>query len=220
MWPPWLSSPSRADAASTPRRRRTFSTCTSFKDVEKLLREERLEHQTLILLRQFRHNKPPKITVQPTHLVVYFTSLRVVRRTFDDCRTVRSILRSYRAPVDDRDVSMDSAFLEELQEMFGTKKVSLPRVFVGGRYLGGAEEVMQLHDCGELKKLIGAAGSGAGHCCQCQACDGHRFVLCENCYGSHKVYIDDKIGFRSCGDCNLNGLIRCPVCFPTVRSAN
>uniref|UniRef100_A0A7N0VNL7 LisH domain-containing protein n=1 Tax=Kalanchoe fedtschenkoi TaxID=63787 RepID=A0A7N0VNL7_KALFE len=50
-------------------------------------------------------------------------------------------------------VSMDSAFLEELQEKFDTKKVSLSRVLVGERYLGGAEEVRQLHECGELKSL-------------------------------------------------------------------
>uniref|UniRef100_A0A7N0RIW0 Glutaredoxin domain-containing protein n=1 Tax=Kalanchoe fedtschenkoi TaxID=63787 RepID=A0A7N0RIW0_KALFE len=233
MWPPWISSPARAEPPAAAPRRRNFS----FKDVEKLLREEEEEEdqrgQNQKILHQFRRKRTPSLfhrvlvstsflralkSPPPTAdhaIVVYFTSLRVVRRTFDDCRTVRSILRSLRAPIDERDVSMDSAFLEELQEKFGTKKVSLPRVLVGGRYLGGAEEVRQLHECGELKKLIGrspALGSGGGHC---QVCDGHRFVVCDSCDGSHKVYID-KIGFRSCSDCNLNGLIRCPNCSKTI----
>ncbi|CAM8965010.1 unnamed protein product [Rhodiola kirilowii] len=241
MWPPWLSSPSRVEPTpTTTPRRRGFSTCSTFKDVEKLLREEEdQKQQKHLIIHQFRHKKLPSlfhrvrisasvlralstdpdpksqsdrpITLKTNDrdVVVYFTSLRVVRRTFDDCRTVRSILRSFRVPIDERDVSMDCAFLEELQQIFGTKSVSLPRVFISGRYVGGAEEVRQLHECGELKKLIGSGGGGMWHC---QVCDGHRFVVCENCDGSHKVYIE-KIGFRSCSDCNLNGLIRCPNCF-------
>jgi len=49
---------------------------------------------------------------------------------------------------------MDAQFLDELQEIIGCQKFSLPLVFIGGRYIGGAEEIRQLHENGELKKLI------------------------------------------------------------------
>uniref|UniRef100_A0A5B7B4E0 Glutaredoxin domain-containing protein n=1 Tax=Davidia involucrata TaxID=16924 RepID=A0A5B7B4E0_DAVIN len=145
-------------------------------------------------------------------IVVYFTSLRVVRSTFEDCRTVRSILRGFRVSIDERDLSMDSAFLGELQRILGQEnkaKLTLPRVFIGGRYIGGAEEIRQLHEAGELKKFmegLPAAEPGA-----CESCGGCRFILCDECSGSHKCY-SEKGGFRSCTACNENGLIRCPSC--------
>jgi glutaredoxin domain-containing cysteine-rich protein 1 len=144
-------------------------------------------------------------------VVVYFTSLRVVRPTFEDCKAVRSILRGFRVSIDERDLSMDSGFLTELQQILGQSqgKVTLPRVFIGGRYVGGAEEIKQLHEIGELKKLVeGLPPAEPG---VCDACGGYRFVLCDECHGSHKLFVE-KSGFKSCTACNENGLIRCPSC--------
>lgn len=151
--------------------------------------------------------------------MVYFTSLRVVRPTFEDCRTVRSILRGFRVPLDERDLSMDSGFLEELQRILGggdgsSPAVALPRVFIGGRYVGGREEVQQLHESGELKKFVD--GMPAAEPGVCEVCGGYRFVLCDDCNGSHKCYAGKGCGggFRCCAACNENGLVRCPSCFP------
>ncbi|KAH6814508.1 hypothetical protein C2S51_023526 [Perilla frutescens var. frutescens] len=146
-------------------------------------------------------------------VVVYFTSLRVIRRTFDDCSAVRSILRAFRAPIDERDLSMDSGFMDELQRILGSEKskLTLPRVFIRGRYIGGAEEVRRLHESGELKKYLeGLPPAEPG---TCEACGAYGFVLCQKCSGSHKCY-RGKAGFRSCTSCNENGLIRCPSCSP------
>ncbi|KAI3819480.1 hypothetical protein L1987_13319 [Smallanthus sonchifolius] len=148
-------------------------------------------------------------------VVVYMTSLRVVPRTFEACRDVQSILRGFRVSIDERDLSMDSRFLDELHNIMTEggddekTKLSLPRVFIGGRYIGGAEEVKQLHETGELKKFVEglpAVGSGV-----CEVCGDFRFILCDECSGSHKCYTE-KGGFRSCTLCNENGLIRCPSC--------
>ncbi|XP_021905262.1 uncharacterized protein At3g28850-like [Carica papaya] len=43
-------------------------------------------------------------------LIVYFTSLRGVRKTYEDCCHVRVILKSLRLRLDERDVSMHSRF--------------------------------------------------------------------------------------------------------------
>lgn len=146
-------------------------------------------------------------------IVIYFTSLRVIRSTFDDCKTVRSILRSFRVSIDERDVSMDAGFMEELKTILGIRektKLSLPRVFIGGRYIGGAEEIRQLHEAGELKKYV--EGLIPADFSTCEVCGGHRFILCDECNGSHKYY-SEKGGFRTCTACNENGLIRCPSCY-------
>ncbi|XAR60764.1 hypothetical protein NMG60_11034259 [Bertholletia excelsa] len=145
-------------------------------------------------------------------IVVYFTSLRIVRSTFDDCRAVRSILRAFRVSIDERDVSMDCKFMDELQRILGTNhksKLTLPRVFIGGRYIGGAEEIRQMNESGELKKLLGALP--AANFGVCEVCGGYGFILCNECSGSHKCYLE-KGGFRTCTACNVNGLIRCPSC--------
>ncbi|CAL5003825.1 unnamed protein product [Urochloa decumbens] len=166
---------------------------------------------------------PPPRTVKGA-VVVYFTSLRGVRRTFEDCRAVRAILRCYGVRLDERDVSMHAAFKSELRALlllaagsggggeggFEGRPAPLPRVFVvGGGVLrgdlGGAEEVRALHEAGELAGALAgcdaAPGAGRpGHAGACAACGGEaRFVPCGTCHGSRKVFVDDEVCRRFAG---------------------
>ncbi|PSS19138.1 Thioredoxin-like fold protein [Actinidia chinensis var. chinensis] len=74
-------------------------------------------------------------------IVVYFTSLRGIRRTYEDCCAVRMILSGFRVMVDQRDISMDLE--KELQSVLGEKNVNLPQVFIRGKYIGGAYAIKQ-----------------------------------------------------------------------------
>ncbi|XP_068636975.1 uncharacterized protein At5g39865 [Aristolochia californica] len=230
MWPPWGKSPRRSPSPS-----QSFA-FSSFKDVQSLVDENSIPnadnpnikkassifHRVRIAATALRawnslptHAEPdatlavggPELEKK---IVVYFTSLRVVRKTFEDCWTVRSILKGFRVSIDERDLSMDASFMEELQRILGRhKKLTLPRVFIGGKYVGGADEIRQMHESGELKKIIEGFPTEKGGVCE--ACGGISFVLCYACNGSHKCYLD-KGGFRSCSVCNENGLIRCCSC--------
>ncbi|KAM0842234.1 hypothetical protein ACQ4PT_058477 [Festuca glaucescens] len=153
--------------------------------------------------------------------VVYFTSLRGVRKTFVDCCSVRSILRSYGVRVDERDVSLHAAFKVELAQLLKPTGSALPRVFVDGRYLGGVEDVQALHEAGELARALEGCDAAPvrklGCMEACAACGDVRFVPCETCYGSCKIFVEDEDDdeggeFRRCPDCNENGLIGCPIC--------
>ncbi|CAN1165166.1 Uncharacterized protein At5g39865 [Linum perenne] len=179
------------------------------------------------VLRYLRKSLPPTLPSPPQlqHqqqsecIVLYFTSLRVVRRTFEDCRTVRSILRGFRVPIDERDLSMDGKYLGEVQDIVGSSgKVTLPLVLIGGKCFVGADVIRELHESGELKKMIGGLPESAvvATSNECEVCGGLRFVMCEECSGSHKIY-SEKQGFRSCNSCNVNGLVRCPDCYPAAR---
>ncbi|KAL0294359.1 UNVERIFIED_CONTAM: hypothetical protein Sangu_2518000 [Sesamum angustifolium] len=188
------------------------SICHRSRSFKPILRT--LSNPTLPLIDAAREGTEPDIRIPGAEktVVVYFTSLRVVRRTFEDCKTVRSILRGFRVSIDERDLSMDSRFMAELQKILGQSeksKLALPRVFIGGRCIGGVEEVRRLHESGELKKFV--EGLPAAEPGTCEACGGHRFILCLECSGSHKCY-NEKAGFRSCTSCNENGLVRCPSC--------
>ncbi|CAN6710027.1 unnamed protein product [Malus baccata var. baccata] len=226
MWSPWLKSPSRVHTTKPARSQRSFS-CSSFKDIQNLCEPEpasevlsprsasilhRVKISTSALrLWAHRNANPPDADQR---VVIYHTSLRVVRRTFEDCKTVRSILRGFRVPIDERDLSMDGKFLDELQAITGNKTLTLPMVFIGGLFIGGVEEVKQLHESGQLKGLIQRLPVVDPRACD--FCGGLRFVLCQTCDGSHKVY-HEKIGFTPCTVCNINGLVKCPSCAPVRR---
>ncbi|KAM6542442.1 hypothetical protein CsatB_006889 [Cannabis sativa] len=169
---------------------------------------------TTNLIQSFTKNCPPG---GENSVVVYTTTLRGIRKTFEDCNKVRSIIESYLVHVIERDISMDSGFKEELRKLMGTTQVKVPLVFVKGRLIGGAEEVMKLEEEGKLGALfdgipqIALGGS-------CEGCAGFRFVMCMACNGSCKV-LDEKqkvqqrkIVMVRCGECNENGLVHCPIC--------
>ncbi|KAJ4971701.1 hypothetical protein NE237_004800 [Protea cynaroides] len=144
-------------------------------------------------------------------IIVYFTSLRGIRRTFEDCCAVRNIFKGFRISVDERDISMDSGYRRELQNLLGEKVVSLPQVFICGRHIGGADEIKQLHEVGELAKhLEGFPVLDPRFVCE--SCGDARFFPCLNCNGSRKIFDEDEGQLRRCLECNENGLIRCPSC--------
>jgi glutaredoxin domain-containing cysteine-rich protein 1 len=166
-------------------------------------------------------------------VVVYLTSLRGVRQTYEDCWSTSALLRGYGVRADERDLSMHAGFKDELRAALalgdGGRLPPLPQVFVDGRRLGGAEEVRRLHEAGELGAALGvcdaapctaAAKGGAGAQDACAACGGVRFVPCDGCSGSCKVFVEDEDdacasrggAFRRCPKCNENGLVKCVVC--------
>ncbi|OMP01388.1 Glutaredoxin [Corchorus capsularis] len=144
-------------------------------------------------------------------IVLYFTSLRGIRKTYEDCCSVRMIFRGFRVPVDERDISMDSMYRTELQSLVGGKAISLPQVFIRGKHVGGVEEIKQLNESGELAKLLEGFPIRDPRIV-CEGCGDARFVPCPNCNGSKKVFEEDEGRLRRCPDCNENGLIRCPGC--------
>ncbi|XP_059283876.1 uncharacterized protein At3g28850-like [Lycium ferocissimum] len=190
---------------------------------------EVLEARRCEVLREYKLVLPH----EKDKLVIYFTSLRGVRKTYEDCCHVRVILKGLGVKVDERDVSMHSGFKEELKELMGKEYAGggLPRVFLGKKYIGGADEIRRINEDGNLEKLVenceriedgGGGGSVVGNLA-CEACGDIRFVPCETCSGSCKIYYEadydeleieeeDEYGFQRCPDCNENGLIRCPIC--------
>ncbi|KAL0711141.1 hypothetical protein Bca4012_018119 [Brassica carinata] len=146
-------------------------------------------------------------------VVLYFTSLRGIRKTYEDCCCVRTVLRGYQVAVEERDISMDSKFRKELQIALGEEKpVCLPQVFVRGVHIGGMEEINKLNDGGELGEML----KGLPVCeyvGACGCCGDARFVPCTSCGGSTKVFEEQEDAFKRCSGCNENGLVRCKKCF-------
>ncbi|KAL6560528.1 hypothetical protein OROGR_004087 [Orobanche gracilis] len=143
-------------------------------------------------------------------VILYFTSLRGIRRTFQDCHSIRLIFRGFRVNLDERDISMDAAYRKELQKVLGENNVTLPQVFIKGKYIGGADVIKQMLEVGELAKLIKGLPLSAMK--PCDACDDVRFIPCTDCNGSRKVFHEDEQKPKRCPKCNEHGLLRCPLC--------
>lgn len=159
------------------------------------------------LLQLFEKKCPPG---GQDSVVIYTTTLRGIRKTFEDCNKVRSIIESHQIRIFERDVSMDSGLKEELRALMETKEVKVPIVFVKGRLIGGVDEVMKLEEQGKLEILLEGIPVAAAE--GCQGCGGVRFVLCMECNGSCKVLDVVQKKMVRCGKCNENGLIQCPIC--------
>ncbi|XP_031117492.1 uncharacterized protein At3g28850-like [Ipomoea triloba] len=149
-------------------------------------------------------------------VILYTTGLRGVRKTYEDCQNTRLLLQNLRVLFMERDISMHSEFKEELWGMLGQKVVP-PRLFIKGRYIGGAERVFALHQQGKFKALLQGIPLDVLQE-PCGGCGGMRFILCFRCHGSRKVHVDDDQNDdddewkKKCPECNENGLIVCPLC--------
>ncbi|ESW34983.1 hypothetical protein PHAVU_001G197100 [Phaseolus vulgaris] len=162
-------------------------------------------------LRDFKELCPPGGNHS---IILYTTSLRGIRKTFHDCNTIRFLLRSFRIMYHERDVSLHLEFREELWKILGGKVIP-PKLFIRGRYIGGADEVVGLHETGWLGKFLEGAPT---HCSNapCTGCANMGFAICSNCCGSCKVFTGNRDSndecFVRCPDCNENGLVKCLVC--------
>ncbi|KAJ6361944.1 hypothetical protein OIU78_002367 [Salix suchowensis] len=123
-------------------------------------------------------------------VILYTTGLRSIRKTFEDCHAIR----------------------EELWRILGGRVIP-PRLFIRGRYIGGADEVISLHEQGRLKKLLAGIPLNLSDS-PCNGCGNKRFVVCSNCNGSCKVFEEDQNDEKCiiCPECNENGLAKCPIC--------
>lgn len=148
-------------------------------------------------------------------IVLYTTNLRGIRKTFEDCHAIRFLLESFKVTFYERDVSMHLDFREELWKILGGRVIP-PRLFVKGRYIGGADEVVGLHEQGKLKELLQGIPLHLSNS-PCNGCANLRFVVCFNCNGSRKVFKDgnenDVDLCIRCPECNENGLVKCPICY-------
>ncbi|CAK9310838.1 unnamed protein product [Citrullus colocynthis] len=174
------------------------------------------------LLDRFETLCPPS---GENRVVVYTTTLRGIRKTFEECNAVRAAIEGSGVQICERDVSMDRGFREELKELMkgrGQEAMVPPRVFIRGKYIGNGEKVLKMVEEGVLGELLeGLPKIKAGSVCE--GCGNARFLPCFQCNGSCKLVMAvKKEGLQKhshgkavvvkCPDCNENGLILCPIC--------
>ncbi|XP_061582176.1 glutaredoxin domain-containing cysteine-rich protein 1 [Cololabis saira] len=150
-------------------------------------------------------------------IVIYTTSFRVVRTTFERCELVRKIFQNHRVKFLERNIALDIEYGKELEER--CKRVgepfSLPVVFIDGHYFGGAEKILGMNESGELQDLLTRI-ERVQHPQTCQTCGGFAFIPCQVCHGSKmsvfRNCFTDSFKALKCTSCNENGLQACVRC--------
>ncbi|KAG5407953.1 hypothetical protein IGI04_004272 [Brassica rapa subsp. trilocularis] len=145
-------------------------------------------------------------------VVFYTTSLRGIRKTFDDCNMIRFLLDSFKVKYYERDVSMHKHYRDELRSISAAAEeteVLPPVLFVKGSCIGGAQRVLGLHEQGKFRALF--EGVPVAGDTPCGRCDGFRFLMCDGCRGSRRIVSTDGSRIQ-CLLCNENGLIVCLDC--------
>ncbi|NXA30956.1 GRCR1 protein, partial [Eudromia elegans] len=150
-------------------------------------------------------------------IVIYTTSLRVVRTTFERCELVRKIFQNHRVKFEEKNIALNSDYGKELEER--CKRVcevpSLPVVFIDGHYLGDAEKILLMNESGELQDLLTKI-ERVQHPHECPSCGGFGFLPCSVCHGSKmsvfRNCFTDSFKALKCTACNENGLQRCRSC--------
>ena len=69
-------------------------------------------------------------------LVLYTTTMGIVRGTYHKCLHVRQILRTLMVQFEERDLFLSAANQQELRERLDTDQLQLPQLFVEGQLLG------------------------------------------------------------------------------------
>ncbi|GAV63878.1 Glutaredoxin domain-containing protein [Cephalotus follicularis] len=203
-----LSIESKGEALANDNTDFTFSTENSMERNNMHEAEEDNESNDGYLL-DFEEKCPPG---GEESVILYTTSLRGIRKTFEDCHSIRILLENMRVLYNERDVSFHMEYREELWTILDGRVVP-PRLFIKGRYIGGADEVVKLHEQGKLKKLLEGIAVQVSNCL-CGGCGNMRFVVCLNCNGSRKIFAGGEGDefFIRCHECNENGLVKCLIC--------
>ncbi|XP_052470355.1 glutaredoxin domain-containing cysteine-rich protein 1-like [Carassius gibelio] len=170
-----------------------------------------------ILFNNLAKNNGPELTPEFGRIVIYTTSFRVVRTTFERCELVRKIFQNHRMKFVEKNIALDSEYGKELETR--CKRVgeppSLPVVFIDGHYLGGAEKILAMNELGELQDLLNKI-ERVQHPDTCQTCGGFAFVPCPMCHGSKmsvfRNCFTDSFKALKCTACNENGLQPCSSC--------
>lgn len=133
--------------------------------------------------------------LQPEVLLYTASASRRRGRTSADLYALRALLRGYGLTVDERDVSRSKAHRSELKSLLAARgcSFSLPQLLVGGRLVGGPDDVRQLHLAGGLRPLVDGAPRPY-RAFICQACRTVGSEPCPKCSESrNKMLEQDRV---------------------------
>jgi len=148
-------------------------------------------------------------------VVMYTTTMGIVRATYQRCLKVRQILRTHLVKFEEKDVFMSRETQAEIKERMSTDHILVPQLFIEGQYIGDAEVIERLNESGELRRILKPYKSPDA-CTTCPVCGGYRLLPCAVCNGSkksvHRNHFTTELVALKCMNCDEVGLVKCYAC--------
>ncbi|EFA01871.1 glutaredoxin domain-containing cysteine-rich protein CG12206 [Tribolium castaneum] len=148
-------------------------------------------------------------------VVVYTTTMGILRETYQACMKVKQILRTLLIKFEERDVFMSTEYQNEIRERMRCDQILVPQVFVDGQHVGDAETIERLNESGELRRILKPFKS-MDACTTCKVCGGYRLLPCQVCNGSkksvHRNHFTTEFVALKCMNCDEVGLVKCSAC--------
>ncbi|KAH8383645.1 hypothetical protein KR009_009820 [Drosophila setifemur] len=148
-------------------------------------------------------------------VVLYTTSMGIIRDTYTKCANVKQILRTLLVKFEERDVFMSVEYQAEMRQRMQTTQVRVPQLYVEGQHIGDADTVERLNESGELRQLLKPYKS-ISSTLTCQTCGGYRLLPCPSCKGSkksvHRNHFTAEFVALKCMNCDEVGLVKCHNC--------
>lgn len=69
-------------------------------------------------------------------VVLYTTTMGIVRSTYQRCNLVKKILRNLLVKYEERDVFMSTEYQDEIRDRMKSDEIRIPQLFVDGHYVG------------------------------------------------------------------------------------
>lgn len=83
----------------------------------------------MIFLQNYKERDAGKV-------VVYTTTMGILRETYQACMKVKQILRTLLVKFEERDVFMSTEYQTEIKERMRCEHILVPQVFVDGQHVG------------------------------------------------------------------------------------
>ncbi|XP_065365347.1 glutaredoxin domain-containing cysteine-rich protein CG12206-like [Calliphora vicina] len=148
-------------------------------------------------------------------VVLYTTSMGIIRDTYAKCSNVKQILRTLLVKFEERDVFMSVEYQQEIKERMHSDIIKVPQLYVEGQHIGDADTVERLNESGELRQLLKPYKS-ISTTYTCQTCGGYRLLPCPSCNGSkksvHRNHFTAEFVALKCMNCDEVGLVKCHNC--------
>ncbi|KAL5276478.1 GRXCR1 family protein [Megaselia abdita] len=148
-------------------------------------------------------------------VVLYTTSMGIIRETYAKCSNMKQILRTLLVKFEERDVFMSYEYQQEIKERMQSDVINVPQLFVEGQHIGNFETVERLNETGELRQLLKPYKSTCAMM-TCQMCGGYRLLPCPSCKGSkksvHRNHFTAEFVALKCMNCDEVGLVKCHNC--------
>lgn len=161
---------------------------------------------------------PSKSLFPSDKVIIYYTSLGLIRKTKSDCLYVKNTFRNLLLKTEERDI-VDARYRQEYRMFFSG--LMPPQVIIGGKHIGGRREIEKLVETGKIRNITKCISNVTYTEEKCRVCGGHGYINCSRCNGSGRAKTlrygaSRRLNYLKCTYCK-DGLLRCTHCIGLIN---